>query len=87
MPFYKILWDDNIWRATVCNTADEATLVLGAHPEVTQQGPLAHEAGTDALWAAPGTLFVRNVEVFPPAWVPALEAGVSDAAPEAHATP
>ncbi len=81
MPLYKTLWDDNIWRATVCETTDEAAAVLGMFPEVTKLGPQARTAETEALWAAPGVLFVRNLEVFPPVWMPAHEAGEPGAAP------
>lgn len=35
MPRYKILWDDNRWRAAFCETSGRATVVLGANPEVT----------------------------------------------------
>ena len=86
MPLYKTLWDDNIWRATVCDTTDEATRILGKSPEVTKLGPAVRNAETEALWAAPGVLFMRNVGVFPPVWVPAHEAGEPGAVPEQYLT-
>jgi hypothetical protein len=70
LHFYQTISDDNVWRATVCASTEEATAILGRYPDITALNGAKRNEKTEHLWAAPRTLFIKNFEVFPPAWEP-----------------
>lgn len=70
MHLYKLLGDDDNWRATVCGTTEEAIALLGGRPDVSSMNGRGRNEQTEVMWGAPGTVFTLDSDVYPSVWAP-----------------
>jgi hypothetical protein len=70
MQLYKAWNQKGVCHATVCASVEAAAAALGMYPQYTDPYPTAKSKRNEALWQAPGTVFVRDYATADLAWVP-----------------